>query len=106
VLVRCCREGLRPGGLLIFDVPSALRRRWTAFRSTGWHAGTALTRDEVRALAAHGWQFRKSRGVLFFPIHRVPMQFRKVLRWFDDLVCMTPANRVDSYGLFCFEKVP
>lgn len=105
MLVRCCREGLRPGGLLVFDVPLALRRKLTKFRPVGWHAGTALTHGEVMSFTAHGWRCRTNRGVLFFPIHRAPEKVRRILRWFDDLVCMTPAKRVSSYGLFCFEKV-
>ena len=99
-----CREQLLPGGLLIFDAPSALRRRLTRHQAGGWHGGTALSWAEVRALAGDGWRHRASRGVLFFPIHRLPPRIRPALRRVDDLIGLTPLKALASYTIYCLEK--
>ena len=103
-VLRFCHDGLRPGGLLVFDLPSALRRKLTMFRPAGWHAGTALTHGEIATLTAHHWRWRATRGILFFPIHRVPKGFRPLLRRCDDLIGVTPLKHVSSYVIFCLEK--
>ena len=105
-LFRACWDGLRPGGLLVFDVPTALRRRLTGFRPGGWHGGTALKWIEIRALAGPGWRHRADRGVLFFPIHRLPPRIRPALRRVDDLICLTPLKVLASYTVYCLEKEP
>ena len=105
-LFRVCHERLRPGGLFAFDVPSALRRKLTGFRPEGWHGGTAFAHREVTSLTANKWRFKVSRGILFFPIHRLPLRIRPMLRRWDDLIGMTPLKRVSSYMLFCVEKRP
>lgn len=99
-----CHEQLRPGGLLIFDAPSAHRRRLTGFRASGWHAGTALTFDEVVAMSGSNWRLKGSRGVLFFPIHRLLPRIRPWLRPLDDLIGMTAGKTWSSYLFFCLER--
>lgn len=103
-LVQACHNQLQPRGLFIFDVPNALRRKLTGFRASGWHGGTALSRAEVRNLAGAGWKQRAERGVLFFPIHRLPSRLRSAFRLIDDLVGMTPLKAISSYSLHCLEK--
>ena len=105
-LFRGCRDQLRPGGLLIFDVPTALRRRLTGFQPGGWHGGTALSWTDVRALAGAGWRHRAHRGVLFFPIHRLPPRVRPAFRRVDDLIGMTPLKALASYTVYCLERKP
>lgn len=99
-----CRDQLRPGGLFIFDVPTVFRRRLTGFQPGGWHGGTALSKAEVRALAGAGWRHRADRGVLFFPIHRLPPRVRPALRRVDDLIGMTPLKALSSYTMYCLES--
>ena len=99
-----CRDQLRPGGLCIFDVPSAFRRGLTGFQPGGWHGGTALSWSQVRALAGAGWRHRADRGVLFFPIHRLPPRVRPALRYVDDLIGMSPLKALSSYTLYCLES--
>lgn len=105
-ILRACRGQLRPGGLFIFDAPSALRRNLTGFRPEGWHAATALTLREVASMSQNGWWRRSSRGVLFFPIHRVPPAIRPFLRPWDDLIGMTPMKSLSSYVVYCLERKP
>jgi SAM-dependent methyltransferase len=104
-LARACHVHLQPGGLFIFDVPTALRRKLTGFRPTGWHGRTALSRGEVRKLAGAGWRHRAARGVLLVPIHRLPPRVRPILRRIDDLLGTTPLKVVSSYCLHCLEKL-
>jgi SAM-dependent methyltransferase len=103
-LFRVCLDQLQPGGLFIFDVPTALRRRLTGFQPGGWHGGTALSCAEVRALAGAGWRHRTDRGVLFFPVHRLPSRIRPAFRRVDDLIGMTPLKALSSYTVYCLEK--
>jgi SAM-dependent methyltransferase len=95
---------LRPGGVLIFDVPSSQRRNLTGFRPGGWHAGTALNCPDVRALAGHRWLFKAMHGVLFFPIHRFPEKIRPFVRPLDDLLGASALARISSYVLYCLER--
>lgn len=103
-LLQACHNQLQPRGLLIFDIPNALRRTLTGFRPSGWHGGTALGRAKVRNLAGAGWKRRGERGVLFFPIHRLPPRVRSAFRRLDDLLGMTPLKTISSYSLYRLEK--
>jgi SAM-dependent methyltransferase len=105
-LFQACRNQLRPDGLFIFDVPTSLRRRLTGFHPGGWHAGTALSCAEVCSLAGDGWRRRAARGVLFFPIHRLPSRIRPAFRRLDDLIGRTPLKALSSYTLYCWQREP
>ena len=103
-LLTSCFDQLRPGGVLIFDVPSALRRKLTGFRPAGWHAGTALILREVAALGKPRWCLKAARGILFFPIHRVAPRLRPRLRPLDDMIGATPLKPLCSYLFCCLER--
>jgi SAM-dependent methyltransferase len=103
-LVTAASERLRPGGMLIFDVPSAFRRKLTGFRPAGWHAGTALSPSQVAALAGPRWRVTGMRGILFFPIHRLPSKFRPAFRPLDDLLGLTPLMPLCSYLFYRLER--
>ena len=103
-VLRACFEQLRPGGVMIFDIPSALRRRLTAFRPVGWHAGTALSLREIAAMAGPRWRIKATRGILFFPIHRLPPKVRPLFRPLDDLVGATPLQPLCSYRFCCLQR--
>ena len=103
-VLRSCHKQLRPDGLLIFDAPSAHRRKLTGFQSSGWHAGTALTFDDVVAMTGIKWRLKDSRGILFFPVHRLPRGIRPLFRPLDDFIGMTPAKTWSSYLFFCLER--
>lgn len=103
-MLRSGFEQLRPGGVLVFDIPSALRRRLTGFRPAGWHGGTALTVREVAAVAGPRWRIKATRGVLFFPIHRLPPRVRPLFRPLDDVVGATPLKPLCSYLFCCLQR--
>jgi SAM-dependent methyltransferase len=105
-VLRVAFDQLQPGGVLIFDVPSGHRRALSGFQPTGWHAGTAFDWREVLAMTEAKWRLCRTRGVLFFPIHRLPALIRPALRPFDDLVGATPLKRWSSYQFFCLERRP
>jgi SAM-dependent methyltransferase len=103
-VLRSCFEQVRPGGVLIFDIPSALRRRLTGFRPAGWHAGTALSLREIAGMAGPRWRIKATRGVLFFPIHRLPPKVRPLLRPLDNLAGATPLKPLCSYLFCCLQR--
>lgn len=103
-LLQVCLRQLRPGGVMIFDVPSAWRRKLTEFRPAGWHAGTALTRREIASLSGPRWRFKAARGILICPIHRLPRGIRPLVRPLDDLIGATPLKSFCSYLVCCLER--
>ena len=103
-IVRACAPCVRRGGVLMFDAPSALRRKLTRFRTTGWHGGTALSAGVVESWAGKSWKLHTWRGVLFFPVHRISARFRRWFRPWDDLIGATPLKRISSYLFFCLER--
>lgn len=105
-ILDACAQCVRPGGSLIFDIPSARRRAVTGFRPAGWHAGNALTHSQVRGMLGKRWRIRHCRGILFFPIHRVPAGLRSWLRPLDDALGATPLNHWASYLIYCAQRLP
>jgi SAM-dependent methyltransferase len=75
---------LRPGGILIADIASALRRRLRRSPPSGWHGASALDsrRFQASALGA-GLQSRAMEGVMLLPVHRLPESWRGRLQAVD-----------------------
>jgi SAM-dependent methyltransferase len=92
-----CHRVLRPGGVVIFDVPSAVRRRLLRFRPQGWHGATALSLAGIERLTAPKWQLAASSAVLMLPVHRIPSAFRSRLTGLDNLLCSTWLQPLASY---------
>ena len=67
---------LRPGGRFIFDIPSEKRRALLGHRQASWHGGTQLSTGEVRRLCGEAFSLRRSFGVLFLPVHKLPEAMR------------------------------
>ncbi len=88
---------LKNGGRFIFDVPSAKRRNLVNYKSNGWHGATSFSIDELNALVREEWTLNYSRGILFFPIHRFPKVFRKVIFKLDNLLCNSILKEYSSY---------
>ena len=103
-IIEACGRCVRPGGILIFDAPSALRRRIVRFRAQGWHGATSLSSGDVDELTADKWRGIGSEGVLLFPIHRFPEAVRKWIRPVDSALGKTPLKELASYQLFCLER--
>jgi SAM-dependent methyltransferase len=86
-----------PGGRLVVDVPSRQRRRLGRRAPSGWHGDTSASLDDVRRWAGAAWRLRRWRGVVFFPIHRVPSRWRQPLARADAWIGRTPLGRWSSY---------
>ncbi|PTT80297.1 methyltransferase type 11, partial [Pelomonas sp. HMWF004] len=92
-----CHRVLRPGGVLVFDVPSATRRRLLRQRPAGWHGATSLSFSDIRAATAPGWHLAARAAALMLPVHRLPPAVRAPLRWADSLLCRSPLMPLASY---------
>jgi SAM-dependent methyltransferase len=100
-----CRRVLRPGGVLVFDFPNALRRRLVGYQTTGWHAGTELMTGDLRMLGGGHWRLTGSRGIALAPIHRLPHAARPAFMAAEVLLGRTPLKLLASYQLVKLEKV-
>ncbi|MCY1020939.1 class I SAM-dependent methyltransferase [Pyxidicoccus sp. MSG2] len=104
VLDECWRV-LRPGGVMVFDFPVALRRRLVGHQPSGWHAATAMSPAELRGLCAERWRLTERRGVALAPVHRLPPPLRPHLRWAEALLGRTPLKHLASYQMVKLEKL-
>ena len=95
---------LRPGGVFIFDLPSAERRQLTGYRASGWHGGYQMTVADVRSATQPMWQLEAYQGVLFVPLHRVPKRFRSRLVGVDRYLCKSPWRHYASYVIYVLRK--
>lgn len=95
---------LQPGGWLIVDFPSAKRRAFGQRKVNHWHGSNALNTSELLALSPHQWQLVAARGILFFPIHRFPVRLRKMVLFFDNLLCRSFLKSYASYVVVVLRK--
>ncbi|HEU4560581.1 MAG TPA: class I SAM-dependent methyltransferase [Longimicrobium sp.] len=95
---------VRPGGSLIFDIPSRPRRCLTKRPPSGWHGDTSASIDDVRRWAGGAWRLERWRGIVTLPIHRVPSRWRAPLVGVDALVGRTPLGRWSSYYVVEMER--
>ena len=70
---------LKPGGRFIFDIPSRNRRRLLRHRQASWHGGTEMSSGDVCRLMGDGFSLRRSFGVMFLPVHKLPDGMRSRL---------------------------
>jgi SAM-dependent methyltransferase len=99
---------LKPGGVFVADVASALRRRLNPKSDGGWHGATALSAREFAACgAAVGLQLDGLAGVMLLPIQRLPRFLRKSLVS-TDLAAASLLTEMASYlvGRFVKSKAP
>ena len=97
---------LRPGGLLLCDVPSGARRRLSGgHHRQGWHGSNAFTLPAFLELAGPQWRLVQYRGALFFPVHRLPESWRQPLGSLDDWFCRSWAKSFASYLLLGLQKI-
>lgn len=95
---------VRPGGSVIFDIPSAPRRALSGRPSGGWHGDTSASIAEVEGWGGHAWRLKRWRGILFFPIHRIPSRWREPLAGIDGVIGRSPVARWSSYYLCELER--
>ena len=78
---------LRPGGTLIADVASAVRRRILRQRPKGWHGSTSFSVQEFADIAAAaGLRMSGVSGTIIAPVHRLPVKMRNSLTWIDGFI--------------------
>jgi SAM-dependent methyltransferase len=75
---------LKPGGILIADVASGMRRRLLRRRPKGWHGATSFSVQEFSDVAATaGLRMSGVSGTIISPVHRLPVAIRKPLTMVD-----------------------
>lgn len=94
------------GGHLIMDIPSQHRRACIGRRrsESGWHGDTAATYVDIESWAGSHWSIVQRRGILFFPIHRMPPYVRPLFRGLDELIGRTPLARYSSYHVYQLKR--
>jgi ubiquinone/menaquinone biosynthesis C-methylase UbiE len=96
---------IKPGGWLALDFPSSVRRSLANKKGDGWHGNTRFSIKEFEQLAEqHGWRYRQYRGLLLFPVHRLPTWARPLLYHLDFWLCRTPMKKYASYYLLLLQK--
>lgn len=97
-------QKLKPNGKLIFDFPSAKRRKTVKHQQQNWHAGHQMTLSDLENIAGSQWKLVSSQGFLFFPIHRIPTRIRPLFRALDSLLCRSFLKEYASYLVVVLEK--
>jgi ubiquinone/menaquinone biosynthesis C-methylase UbiE len=88
---------LEPGGLFVVDFPSAKRRSFGQRKAENWHGSNAQDISDLMKLSPGKWELVRSRGILFFPIHRFPKFMRGSILWLDNLFCRSFLKTYASY---------
>ena len=93
-----CDRILKPKGRIIFDIPSAKRRKLLQFKRTNWHGGFSLTNKEIRELNTH-FDIHRTYGLLFVPIHRIPKRLRSIFISIDRVLSNSFLKEYSSYQI-------
>ena len=97
-------QKLKRGGKLIFDFPSAKRRKIVKHQQKDWHAANQMMLSDIEKMIAPQWKISTSQGFLFFPIHRIPNALRPIFRHLDHLICRSLFKEYASYLVVVLEK--
>ena len=100
-----CHRVLSAGGILIFDIPNALRRSLVSYQAEDWHSATALSISEIRSYCLEKWKWEALEGIMLLPIHRIKSRDRALFRYFDQKLCRTPLKRLASYHIIRLVKL-
>jgi len=95
---------LKPGGLLLIDVPGRLRRRLRPHRSdiAQWHGHSAHDVADILAMAT-GFMLDRADGLLMLPLHRLPTRLRPLSAGLDRLLCRL-LRPLASYQLIALRR--
>lgn len=96
---------LKKGGKLIFDIPSRKRRELINYLPQNWHGATSFSIEDIRGFEQNQWRLIAHQGVLFFPIHRIPIAFRQTMIHTDNVLCQSFLKNYSSYLIFTLEKI-
>ena len=97
-------QKLAKNGTLIFDFPSKKRRHFLNFKKNGWHGANDFSMEDLRSKLDSNWEIEKNEGILFFPIHRIPVYFRSVFKKLDSLICRSLLKEYSSYIIVKLRK--
>lgn len=103
-IINECYRILRPNGVLIFDIPSALRRKLISYEAESWHGATSFSLKDIREVATEQWRVEQLVGIAFFPIHRLPIKTRPIMLPVDKILCQSPLKFLSSYYLVKLTK--
>ena len=95
---------LKPGGRLIFDVPSAKRRKLTAYQAKNWHGANAYASAELKSHFKDLATDFQVQGIAFFPVHRLPNRWRGLMRRLDNWWCRSFLKEYASYLVISMQK--
>ncbi|VXA94121.1 Methyltransferase type 11 [Flavobacterium sp. 9AF] len=95
---------LKDKGILIFDFPSKTRRLLVNYQPNSWHGANHFTIKEIKELIESNWEIKRTRGFLFFPIHRIHKKIRFLFTALDILLCKSPFKKYASYIVIELEK--
>lgn len=98
-----CHKKLNNDGILIFDFPTKARNKIPSTQED-WHANNAFSTDEISELLKNNWKIIETKGVLFFPVHRIPKRFRKIFLPLDIMICRTFLKKWASYQIIALKK--
>jgi SAM-dependent methyltransferase len=95
---------LRPGGILVADVASGVRRGLLRQTPKGWHGATSFSVQEFSDVAATtALRMSGVSGTLMSPVHRLPARTRKPLAMLDGFLADRFPN-LASHIVGCFVK--
>ena len=99
-----CHRVLKPGGRMIFDIPSKKRRKLLNYKAANWHGAMSFTVDDLAQMNAGSFTLKRTFGIMFFPIHRFPKGMRKFLGKIDSLIANSFVKGYSSYLVIEFIK--
>lgn len=97
-ILKECYRVLKPNGRIIFDIPSAKRRSFIRYKKSGWHGNFALTNKQIKELSSE-FNVTRSFGILFIPIHRIPVRLRNFFVGLDRILSNSFLKEYSSYQI-------
>jgi len=94
----------KPNGKLIFDFPSAKRRKIVGFKAINWHGANQFSVKDIIKMSETNWKLKKHKGILFLPIHRFPDFIRPFFISMDSFLCNSFLKEYASYIIIELEK--
>ena len=102
-ILKECNRVLKKNGRIIFDIPSAKRRSLIRYKKSGWHGNFALSSNEIKNLS-NDFELVSSFGILFIPIHRVPVRIRSLFIKLDKFLSNSWLKEYSSYHVIVLKK--
>jgi len=95
---------LKKDGLFIFDIPSQKRRKFTKYKTEGWHGANQATFKMIQSICQNNWDVVNYHGIAFFPIHRIPQKIRPYFTKLDSVLSNSFAKEYSSHLIFILQK--